>query len=173
VLIAGAMALHPKLLLADEPVASLDASIRGEILALMRSYVDRDGISIIAVTHDLGLAWNIADRVAVMYLGRIVETGPADVLYSNPQHPYTQALLSAVPIPDPTIELGRQRIVLQGDLPSPIDPPSGCRFRTRCWRADERCATEQPTLTAVQGAHEVACHYPGAETAVSVSGGAR
>ncbi len=163
VLIAGAMALHPKLLLADEPVASLDASIRGEILALMRSYVDRDGISIIAVTHDLGLAWNIADRVAVMYLGRIVEIGPAEDVLRNPQHPYTKALLSVVP----EIERMEQQI-LHGETPDPSRIPSGCRFHPRCplvasGEAErlgivDRCRGVDLELEPETGPHRVACH---------------
>ncbi len=163
VLIAGAMALHPKLLLADEPVASLDASIRGEILALMRSYVDRDGVSIIAVTHDLGLAWNIADRVAVMYLGRIVEIGPAEDVLRNPQHPYTQALLSVVP----EIE-GMEQQILTGETPDPSRIPSGCRFHPRCplvanGEAErlgivDRCRGVDLELEPQTAPHRVACH---------------
>lgn len=163
VLIAGAMALHPKLLLADEPVASLDASIRGEILALMRSYVDRDGVSIIAVTHDLGLAWNIADRVAVMYLGRIVEIGPAEDVLRNPQHPYTQALLSVVP----EIE-GMEQQILTGETPDPSRIPSGCRFHPRCplvasGEAErlgivDRCRGVDLELEPEIAPHRVACH---------------
>ena len=166
VLIAGAMALKPKLLLADEPVASLDASIRGEILALMRSYVDRDGVSIIAVTHDLGLAWNIADRVAVMYLGRIVEIGPAEDVPRSPQHPYTRALLSVVP----EIE-GMEQQILVGETPDPSRVPSGCRFHPRCpvlasGEAErlgiaDRCRgvdLELEPEVAPRGARRVACH---------------
>jgi peptide/nickel transport system ATP-binding protein len=127
VLIAGAIALGPKLLLADEPVASLDASIRGEILALLRDLVDEHGLSIVAVTHDLGLAWNIADRIAVMYLGRIVEVGPAEEVLGEPQHPYTKALLSVVP------EMQRvEQQILTGETPDPSRIPSGCRFHPRC-----------------------------------------
>jgi oligopeptide/dipeptide ABC transporter ATP-binding protein len=127
VLIAAAMALEPRLLLADEPVASLDASIRGEILALMRSLVDESGVSIIAVTHDLGLAWNIADRIAVMYLGRIVELGPAEEVLADPRHPYTRALLSVVP---ETTQMEQQ--ILTGETPDPSRVPTGCRFHPRC-----------------------------------------
>ncbi len=155
VAIAGAMITTPRLLLADEPVASLDASIRGEILALLRHLVDRTGLAVLCVTHVLGLAWNIADRVAVMYLGRIVEVATAVGLYANPSHPYTRALLSAIPIPDPTRR--RERIVLTGDVPTPINPPSGCRFRTRCPEAIPECAQVDPDLREVAPGHTVAC----------------
>jgi oligopeptide/dipeptide ABC transporter ATP-binding protein len=158
VVIAGAMVMRPRLLLADEPVASLDASIRGEILALMRSLVDAEGLSIIAVTHDLGLAWNIADRIAVMYLGRIVEIGAADELLAAPRHPYTRALLSVVP------EAARMdQQILTGETPDPSRVPSGCRFHPRCpvvasGEADRlgilaRCTDDDPSL-----AGGVACH---------------
>ncbi len=163
VLIAGAMALNPRLLLADEPVASLDASIRGEILALMRSLVDEMGISIIAVTHDLGLAWNIADRIAVMYLGRIVEIGEAEDVLANPQHPYTKALLSVVP------EMDRmQQQILTGETPDPSRIPTGCRFHPRCpvvaSREAERlgilghCTGVDVELVERANAHSSACH---------------
>jgi len=167
VLIAGAMALGPRLLLADEPVASLDASIRGEILALMRGLVDETGISIVAVTHDLGLAWNIADRVAVMYLGRIVEVGTTEAVLDDPQHPYSRALLSVVP------EAHRiEPQILTGETPDPRAIPSGCRFHPRCplvasGEAEalgilDRCRGEDLTLTPVGApggsAHAVACH---------------
>ncbi len=164
VLIAGAMALGPRLLLADEPVASLDASIRGEILALMRGLVDETGVSIIAVTHDLGLAWNIADRVAVMYLGRIVEVGTTDAVLSDPQHPYSRALLSVVP---EAHHLEPQ--ILTGETPDPRAIPRGCRFHPRCplvasGEAErlgilDRCLGEDLALAPVgNGAHAVACH---------------
>ena len=163
VLIAAAMALQPALLLADEPVASLDASIRGEILALMRSFVDTRGVSIIAVTHDLGLAWNIADRVAVMYLGRIVEVGPTEEVLRAPKHPYTQALLSVVP----EIE-GMEQQILVGETPDPSRVPAGCRFHPRCplvasGEADRRgfgdkCRGVDLELEPEVAVHQVACH---------------
>ena len=154
VVIAGAMVMDPDLLLADEPVASLDASIRGEILALLRSLVDGRGLAVIAVTHDLGLAWNIADRIAVMYLGRIVELGPTEPVLSQPRHPYTRALLSVVPESG-----GRERQILEGETPDPRRVPDGCRFRPRCplYRSGEadrlgiatRCHRDDPVLTEV------------------------
>ncbi|MCX6520468.1 MAG: ABC transporter ATP-binding protein [Actinobacteria bacterium] len=163
VLIAAAMALDPVVLLADEPVASLDASIRGEILALMRSYVDTHGVSIIAVTHDLGLAWNIADRVAVMYLGRIVELGPTEEVLADPQHPYTRALLSVVPE-----TRGLEQQILQGETPDPSRMPAGCRFHPRCpvvasgeaarLGIEARCRGEDPVLTQRSAGHTAACH---------------
>ena len=161
--IAGAMVMDPVLLLADEPVASLDASIRGEILALMRQLVDEHGLSIIAVTHDLGLAWNIADRIAVMYLGRIVELGDAEQVLGDPQHPYTRALLSVVPE-----SAQSEQQILTGETPDPSRIPPGCRFHPRCplvasGEAErlgilDRCTGEDLELTSRDGAHAVACH---------------
>jgi len=161
VVIAGAMVMEPRLLLADEPVASLDASIRGEILALMRRLVDETGLAILVVTHDLGLAWNIADRVAVMYLGRIVETGPTEQILSHPQHPYTRALLSVVP---ETREMEQQ--ILQGEIPDPARIPSGCRFHPRCplfqsgalsSEIAARCPTDDPGPVAAAATSAAAC----------------
>lgn len=161
VVIAGAMVMQPRLLLADEPVASLDASIRGEILGLMRGLVDDTGLSILAVTHDLGLAWNIADRVAVMYLGRIVETGPTEQILDDPQHPYTRALLSVVP---ETREMQQQ--ILKGEIPDLTRIPSGCRFHPRCpllqsgtlpQGVASRCTSEDPGPVALEAVAAAAC----------------
>jgi peptide/nickel transport system ATP-binding protein len=156
--IAGAMVLQPSLLVADEPVSSLDASVRGEILALMLRLVRETGMGMLVVTHDLGLAWNVADRVAVMYLGRIVELGPTEEVLAHPRHPYTQALLSSVPEPDPTAR--RARVMLAGEPPSPSAPPSGCAFHPRCPHPakDARCSSERPELRSLRGG-EVACHH--------------
>lgn len=155
VVIAGALVLEPHVLLADEPVSMLDVSIRAEILHLLLELERKRGISVIFITHDLGTVAYFADRVAVMYLGRIVEIGPTLEVLQRPQHPYTKALLSVVPVPNP--RLRRQRIILQGETPNPIDPPSGCRFHPRCPVAEPRCKLQDPPFVSVGEAHEAAC----------------
>ena len=161
VAIARALALEPRVLICDEPVSALDVSVQAQILNLLHDARDRYGLATVFISHDLAVVKNISDRVLVMYLGKVCEVAPADVLDRNPAHPYTFLLLAAIPDPDPHAEIARDDIV--GELPSPLDPPSGCRFRTRCPRADERCAAEEPQLQEVGADLFVACHHPLAE----------
>ena len=155
--IARALAVEPEVLVCDEPLSALDVSVQGQILELFRDLRDRLGLSYVFISLDLAVVRSIADRVAVMYLGRVVEQGPTERVYDNPQHPYTQALLSSAPVADPSARDESRRIVLTGEVPSPANPPTGCTFRTRCWRAVEACATDRPPLETVGPEHRAAC----------------
>ncbi len=160
--IARGIALNPKVLICDEPVSALDVSVQAQVVNLLEELQNELGLSYVFIAHDLAVVRHISDRVAVMYLGKIVELGDEDQIYSHPTHPYTQALLSAVPVPDPTTRGKRDQIMLTGDVPSPANPPSGCRFHTRCWKAQEICSVTEPELTDRPdgvSSHRSACHF--------------
>jgi len=162
--VARALAVEPEFIVCDEPISALDVSIQAQVLNLLTELRARLGLTYLFIAHDLSVVKHISDRVAVMYLGKLVEVGPPDVMYARPGHPYTRALLSAVPVPDPQAERRRKRVILTGDVPSPVNPPPGCRFHTRCWLYErlgkpEECRTLDPPLREVAGEHEAACHF--------------
>jgi oligopeptide/dipeptide ABC transporter ATP-binding protein len=162
--VARALAVEPEFIVCDEPISALDVSIQAQVLNLLTELKSRLNLTYLFIAHDLSVVKHVSDRVAVMYLGKIVELAPPDSLYTGPAHPYTRALLSAVPVPDPVAERRRKRVILRGDVPSPVNPPSGCRFHTRCWLYErlgkpDNCRTDDPELRVLQGDHRAACHY--------------
>ncbi|MHC0430188.1 ABC transporter ATP-binding protein [Streptomyces sp. O3] len=170
--IARGLALNPEIIICDEPVSALDVSVQAQVINLMEKLQQEFQLSYLFIAHDLSIVRHISDRVGVMYLGKLAEIGTDEQIYDRPRHPYTKALLSAVPVPDPALRERRERIILTGDVPSPANPPSGCRFRTRCWKAQQRCADEAPPLVRVSGSREghlTACHFP--EAVPTRSGG--
>ena len=158
IVIARALATNPELLICDEPVSALDVSVRAQVLNLLEELQDKLSLTYLFISHDLSVVEHICDRVAIMYLGQLMEIGTVDQIFDSPIHPYTQALLSAVPVPDPQLSRTRKRIVLEGDIPSPMNPPSGCRFHTRCPYATEKCSQMAPVIREVKAGHFVACH---------------
>ena len=157
--IARALAVEPRFIVCDEPISALDVSIQAQVINLLEELQEQLGLTYLFIAHDLAVVRHISDRVAVMYVGKMMEVADRQSLYERPLHPYTQALLSAIPVPDPIQERKRTRVILRGDVPSPVNPPSGCRFNPRCRYAEANCATEEPALIPVDGLHQVACHY--------------
>src|SRR5260370_5437679 len=157
---AGALTLNPRLIVADEPVSALDVSIRAQVLNLMKRLQATHGLTYVVISHDLAVVKYMADRMAVMYLGKLVELGTSQDIYERYAHPYTAGWIGAIPAPDPVVARGRRGIGITGELPSPIDPPSGCRFRTRCPLAQDICAQEEPALRSFGPGHVAACHFP-------------